>query len=193
MNRNIEIYAKSFRLSYLLNKKQFIFLILVLVTCGFLCFPDKTSAQEKLDDIVPPPLNIITKDEKKQLDAETKMKDRTILALELMENRLLKSAELADKDKYRNSLDELGGFQALVRNTLNYLKQFEGRNSSLKNFKRFEMTLKTFLPKLELIRREMPFEYSYHVRQMMKFVSDTRSRAIEPMYGDTVISEKGKN
>lgn len=193
MNRNIEIYAKSFRLSYLLNNKQFIFLILVLATCGFLCFPDKTSAQEKLDDIVPPPLNIITKEEKKQLDAETKMKDRTILALELMENRLLKSAEFAGKDKYRNSLDELGGFQALVRNTLNYLKQFEHQKSSLKNFKRFEMTLREFLPKLELIRREMPLEYSYHVRQMMKFVRDTRTRAIEPMYGNTVISEKGNN
>ncbi|MGI8544618.1 MAG: hypothetical protein ACR2MD_14245 [Aridibacter sp.] len=193
MESNIKIYAKSLRATYLLSKKQILMLIMILAACGFLCFPENSSAQQKLDDIVPPPLNIITKDEKNQLAAETKMKNRTKLALELMDLRLMKSAKFLENNEYRNSLDELGGFQALVRNTLNYLKEFEGRSASLKNFKRFEMTLRTFLPKLELIRREMPLEYSYHVRQMMKFVHDTRSRAIEPMFGNTVISDKGNN
>lgn len=193
MESNIKIYAKSLRATYLLSKKQILMLIMILAACGFLCFPENSSAQQKLDDIVPPPLNIITKDEKNQLAAETKMKNRTKLALELMDLRLMKSAKFLENNEYRNSLDELGGFQALVRNTLNYLKEFEGRSASLKNFKRFEMTLRTFLPKLELIRREMPLEYSYQVRQMMKFVHDTRSRAIEPMFGNTVISDKGNN
>ncbi len=192
MERNTEIYAKTFKSDHSLNRKQFSFFIILLIACGFLCFPGNSSAQQKLDDLVPPPLNILTKNEKKQLDAETKMKNRTKLALELMEIRLEKSAKFLESNKYRDSLNELGGFQALVRNTLKYLKQYEGRKASLKNFKRFEMTLRGFLPKLELIRREMPIEYSYHVRQMMKFVHDTRSKAIEPFYGD-VISEKGNN
>lgn len=171
------------------NRKRFFLALMTLIACGFLCFPEMASAQEKPENLVPPPLNILTEEEIKQLDAESKMKNRTKLALELMENRLLKSAQLAEDSEYRNSLDELGGFQALVRNTLNYLKQFEHEKASLKNFKRFEMTLRDFLPQLELIRREMPIEYSYHVREMMKFVRDARARAVEPMFGDTVISD----
>lgn len=188
MNTSIEIFANKLRLNYLFDKKQFVSMLIILAAYGFLCFPVEIFAQDKPDDIVPPPLNILNKDEKKQLEAETKMKDRTKLALELMENRLVKSAQFAEKNQYQNSLDELGGFQALIRNTLNYLKQFESQKASLKNFKRFEITLREFLPKLEHIRREMPLEYSYRVREMMKFVQDTRTKAIEPMYGDTVLS-----
>ncbi len=164
----------------------------MLIACGFLCFPNNSSAQNKLEDTVPPPLNILTRDEKKQLDSETKINNRTKLALELMEIRLLKSSQFLEKDKYRNSLDELGGFQALVRNTLNYLNQFQHQKSSLKSFKRFEITLREFLPKLELIRREMPIEYSGHVRNMMKFVRDTRTKAVQPMFGNTVLAEGSK-
>lgn len=190
MENRIEMYAPNS--IYFSTKKQLAFLIMLLFACGFLCFPENTAAQDKFDETVPPPLNILTKDEKNQLDAETKMKNRTKLALELMEIRLMKSAQLLEKNQYRNSLDELGGFQALVRDTLKYLNQFQHQKSSLKNFKIFEITLREFLPKLELIRREMPVEYSPHVRNMMKFVQDTRSKAVEPMFGNTVLAEGSK-
>jgi hypothetical protein len=189
-NKNL-IFKKRNRSIYS-NHRQFIFLTLFILSCGFIFFPNDSFGQRKPDDLVPPPLNILTKDEQKQLKAETKMKNRTKLALELMDLRLIKSQKLADENEFRKSLDELGGFQALIRNTLSFLKSQQTRKSSLKNFKRFEMTLREFLPKLELVRREMPVEYSYHVREMIKFVRRARSKAIEPFYGDTVIPEGSK-
>ncbi len=189
MNDKTLIFATTHN-SNVKSKKAHISLSIVIVFAFiFLCLSKTSFAQEKPDNLVPPPLNVLTKNEKKLLKEETKPKKRTKLALELMETRLLKSKALVDKNKYRGSLDELGGFQALVRNTLKYLKGSQRRKASVKNFKRFEMTLREFIPQLELIRRDMPVEYSYHVREMIKFVRTTRGKAIEPLYGDTVLRE----
>lgn len=143
------------------------------------------------EGVVPPPLNLISKEEKTGLEAERKISNRTKLALEMIETRLLKSETAAEKEDFQESLDQLGRFQALIRNTYGYLKQNEGDKSSFKNFKRFEMALREFIPRLELLRRDLPYKYGYHVRQMIKFVRDARANALEPFFGDTVIPEGG--
>lgn len=141
--------------------------------------------------VVPPPLNIISKQEKSDLEAERKMKNRTKLALEFIEARLAKSEEAASNEEYQEALDQLGRFQALIRNTSGFLKRNEDNKGSMKNFKRFEISLREFIPRLELLRRELPFKYAYHVRVMMEFVRDTRADALEPFFADTVIPEGG--
>lgn len=141
--------------------------------------------------VVPPPLNLISDQERNDLDAERKMKGRTKLALEFMDSRIKLSELAASNEKYQESLDELGRFQALVRDTFRFLKENEGEKGSLKNLKKFEMTLKDFIPRLEMIRRALPYKYGYHVREMINFVVDARAEALEPFFGDTVISEGG--
>lgn len=141
--------------------------------------------------VVPPPLNIISKKEKEGLAAERKISDRTKLALEFMEARLKLSENAADKEEYQDSLDQLGRFQALVRDTARYLHNNEDNKGSFKNFKRFEQSLREFIPRLELLRRELPFKFGYHVRVMMDFLRDARTNALEPFFGDTVIPEGG--
>lgn len=141
--------------------------------------------------VVPPPLNLISKQERKDLELQRSTKKRTKLALELISGRLDNAEEKAAADEFQASLNQLGRFQALIRDTFDFLKAKEGGKKSLKNFKRFEMTLRTFLPRLEILRRGMPFEYSYHVRMLIKFVKDTRAGALEPLYDDTVIPEEG--
>lgn len=140
-------------------------------------------------DIVPPPLNIISKDESKQLDAETKMKKRIKLAIELMEARIAKSEQFLEQTEYQQSLDELGKFQGILINTLKFLNQNDGRSGVLNNYKRLEMNLRDFIPRLEIVRREIPFKYGYHVKQMIFYVRDARTRALNPLFDDTVLSE----
>ncbi|HUF04167.1 MAG TPA: hypothetical protein VMM38_08320 [Aridibacter sp.] len=141
--------------------------------------------------VVPPPLNIVSKQEKDELAAEGKISNRTKLALEFMKNRLKLSENAADKEEFQESLDQLGRFQALVRDTARYLHDNEENKGSFKNFKRFEQSLRGFIPRLELLRRALPFKYGYHVRAMMDFLRDVRSNALEPFFGDTVIPEGG--
>lgn len=155
------------------------------------CFLFAASAQDdKPKNLVPPPLSIISKDEQSRLEAEKDVKKRTDIAIELMEARLVKAAELSDKNLYGESLAELGGFQAILRNAFDFLKRNDnGRRKSLNNYKRFEITLRAFMPRLELVRRDMPVKYGYHVRTLIKYVREARADAVEPLFGETVLRE----
>ena len=166
--------------------------ILLLVSNCFLSAASAQDDDDKPKDLVPPPLSIVSKGEKERLDAQTDVKKRTELAIELMDARLLKATEFSSKNQYKESLDELGGFQALLRNAFNFLKRNDnGSKKVLYNFKRFEINLRGFMPKLEIIRRDMPVKYGYHVQTLMKFVRDARADAVEPLFDDSVLGKDG--
>ena len=170
-------------------------LALALVLSALALAASPAAAQEANDDlpegVVPPPLNLVSKQERTELEAEKKMKNRTKLALHLIEARLTKSETFSEKEDYQESLNQLGRFQGLIRYTFNYLKRNENEKGSFKNFKRFEMTLREFLPRLELLRRVLPYKYGYHVGRMIVFVREARADALEPLFEDTVLPEGG--
>jgi hypothetical protein len=152
---------------------------------AYCSLPVVLAQDEPPKDAAPPPLKIISKDEKKLLEAETNLKKRTQLSLDLMEARLKTAEELAVQSKYQESLNELGGFQALLEGALGYLERNEfGTSKSDYNFKRLEIGLRRTVARLELVRRELPFKYGYYVQKLQKFVRDARSKAVEPLFAD---------
>ncbi len=149
-------------------------------------------AQEDTSQLAPPPLKQISKEEKEQLDAETDIKDRTKLALELMSARLKKAEELSAGEGFDDMFTELGGFHALMDNTLAFLTRSDQNNGKiLNNFKRFEIGLRMFTPRLEVIRRESPVKYETYVRNLIKYLRDTRTKAVEPFFGTSVVPDGG--
>lgn len=162
------------------------FTILLFIIFGFTIVSH--AQKSKVQDIAPPPLTILSDGEKKQLAAEKDVKDRTQLAIELMESRLAKSETLCEQKLYRESLDELGNFQALVTDALKYLNRNNtGRKKVHYNFKRLDINLRQLLPRLELLRRKMPFRYAYYVKDLMKYVSKTRAKATDSLFANTVL------
>lgn len=151
--------------------------------------PASASAQIQMpDNIAPPPVRVLSKDEKKALDSLTDHKNRTKLALELMEARLKKAEEFGSAESYGEALKELAGFQALMNNTLHFLQRNnDGRGGILNTFKRFELALRAFSPRIESIRRDTPERFEFHVREILRGLRDTRSTAIEPLFGNTVL------
>ena len=141
-------------------------------------------------DAAPPPIRVMTSSEKTQLDSQQGLKDRTKLALALMSSRLSKAEELNAKSEYKAMYDELGGFHALMDDTLEFLESAPRREKTLDNLKRFEMTLRGFAPRLGLLRREIPVEYDHYVRVLIKYLRDARSKAIEPLFGDSVVPNR---
>lgn len=138
--------------------------------------------------IAPPPLKVLTKDEKARLSAETEVKERTNLALEFMNVHLTRAEEFNTKDQFPDMYKELGSFHALMDDTIKFLRsKNSGSSKILKNFKKFEMGLRTMAPRLEIVRRELPDQYEPYVRSLIKYVQDTREKAIEPLYGNTVV------
>lgn len=144
----------------------------------------------KMDDIAPPPLSVLSKGENDQLKTETDVKKRTQLAIELMQARLDKSETLCDQKLYRESLDELGNFQAIITDALRYLnRNNNGRKKVQYNYKRLDINLRQLLPRLELLRRKMPFRYGYHVKNLMRYVSKTRAKATDSLFANTVLPD----
>ncbi len=149
-------------------------------------------AQEDQTNLAPPPLKQLSKSEKDQLDAQTNVKDRTKLALELMTVRLKKAEDLGANEGFDEMFTELGGFHALMDNTLTFLiKGNPNDGKVLNNIKRFEIGLRTFMPRLERIRRESPMKYETYVRNLMKYLRDARTKAVEPFFGTTVVPDGG--
>lgn len=178
------------------TNSNFRFKILFLNLTLFFIFPAFLSisvcAQEDvIKDIAPPPLNIISQIETSQLNAASDLSKHTELSLEFMEMRLKKAETLTTEKKFKESLDELGGFQAIMSNTLGFLqKNDNGKGKVLNNFKRLEINLRKFVPRLELVRRIMPEKFAYHVIQLMRSVRKTRATAVEPLFSDTVVKDK---
>lgn len=161
----------------------------------FYCFLLLTAAQAQIDeppkDAAPPPPRIISKEERKLLDAETNPKKRTELSLELMEIRLKTAEDFAAQNKFQEALNELGSFQALLENVLNYLeRKDDGGSKADNNYKRLEIGLRKTGSRIELVRRQMSYKYGYYVLKLQKFVRDARAKAIEPLFSDSVVPEK---
>lgn len=145
------------------------------------------SAQED-DDPAPPPLKLLTKEDRKRLDGVIDPKDRTKLVVEMMRSRI----DAAEKRNTANDFDglfrELGYFRALLEYSLAFLeKQDVNENKALDNYKRFELSLRAVLPRIETIRRELPLRYEGYVRDLAAFIREARSKAIEPLFDDTVL------
>jgi hypothetical protein len=137
----------------------------------------------------PPPLKVVPKAERESLEKENKPKDRTKLALELMDLRLTKAEAANTSDDLSLTFAELGIFHALMDNTLIFLDEVHrSTGKSLDNFKRFEIGLRRFTPRLEMLRREMPLTHEYYIRSLLRQLRDARTKATEPLFGDSVIS-----
>lgn len=154
-------------------------------------FVQPAAAQDDPPDTAPPPLKIVSKDDRQKLDAENDIKDRTNLALRMMDTRL-DSAELLSANKdFDMMFRELGYFHALVDDSVTFLEKRDANSKKvLDTFKKLEIGLRGFIPRLETVRRDVPLRYEDYVRHLMKFVREARARAIDPMFGDSVVRTK---
>ncbi len=169
------------------NNFRRLFFYFCLFTFAFL-FAIPVAAQNEPQEIVPPPLKIISKAEKSLLDAEIDVKRRTKLSLELIEARLLKAETFGKQEEYREMFNELGSFHALMDNTINFLNNSHtNKGKVLNNFKRVELSLRKYVTRLELVRRDLPIKYELYVRKLVRFVREARTKAVEPLFGETVL------
>lgn len=153
-------------------------------------------AQEPLSDpdAAPPPIKVLSKEEKQALDAETEVRKHTSVALELMSKRLSNAEAFNSAERFEDMYKELGSFHALMDNALEFLTKKDTDSAKvLNNFKKLEIGLRTFQPRLETIRRDLSLRYEPYIRTLIRYIHEAREKAIAPMFGDTVIRDKPKS
>lgn len=172
------------------QKNRLYFLVFTLLLSSFSILGQETD--EMPADVVPPPIKILSKDEKTTLESQgSNIKKRTKVSLELMDARIEKAEKSQIASDFKQTLDELAGFNAILDNTLSFLIKTDSGKSD-RSFINFEIYLRKQIPRLEAIRREMPFKYGYHVGKIMRSVREARSKAVEPIFDDSVIPNASK-
>ncbi|HTK38352.1 MAG TPA: hypothetical protein VL325_07660 [Pyrinomonadaceae bacterium] len=158
------------------------------------CMAQTGKAQEPDSPDAPPPIKILPKEEKNQLTAETDPKRHTILALDLSDNHLTKAEELGAKNDFDSMLKELGTFNAIIDEALAFIDQNDNGNGKiLISSKKLELGLRSYMPRLETLRREVPSSYDPYVKGLIKTVREARSKAVEPFFGTSVLPTRKNN
>jgi DNA repair ATPase RecN len=164
------------------NNRLLIIAILITVHCSLLTI---YSQDEPPTDLVIAPEISLSESESKILNPEKNIKKRTQLSIETMEIRLKSAESFNQTPKFKEALAELGSYQALLEDSYKFLEMNNLKSDKVQNnFKKLELILKKHTSRLEIIRREMPYKFGWHVGKLMKLVREIRTKAIEPLFGE---------
>jgi hypothetical protein len=139
----------------------------------------------------PPPLKVITKEERAQLDQTTDQKDRLKLTIDLAVGHLTRAEQLTMQTEYEKAQEEVGMYHALIENSLEVLgalKRDSGKTRDL--YKRLELALRAHGPRLTAMRRVTPIEFAVWIKKVEDFARDGRTEALNSFYGHTVLREQ---
>lgn len=143
--------------------------------------------QQPLIAAPPPPMKFVSRYERTQLSAARDAKARIRAAIELAELRLSRAEQLTAGQQFEAASTELGNYQGLVEDALNYLDRAESRKASRDTYKHLELAMRAHCSRLEAIRRATPSDYAVHVRAICECARNARAEALNGFYGDTVI------
>ncbi|MEP6743005.1 MAG: hypothetical protein ABJB61_10945 [bacterium] len=161
---------------------------MVLCTCAFLIAVQEVRAQ---DQTAPPPLKIVTRQDRLQLDAEKDSKARVRLTLDLAEVHLANAETQTSHLNYDDAAAEAGKYSALIQDVfvfLNTLKQDSNKTRDL--YKRVELALRAQGSRLTIMRRTTPSAYAVWIKETEDFARRGRTEALNSFYGQTVVRDR---
>ena len=169
---------------------QYTAMLLILVL-GAVCM--NVCAQEKPAPVqlpAAPPLKVLSKEERTQLQGARDEKARIRRTLEFTALRLQRAQELATKQKYDSALSELGGYLALLDDALDFLSKLNHESKKARDlYKQIELALREDAPRLTVMRRDTPLEYAVRIKEVEERAREGRTEALNAFYGQTVMRE----
>ncbi len=142
------------------------------------------------EQTAPPPLKIITRQDRSQLNESKDPKARIKTTIELAEIHLANAENHTSQREFDNAAAEAGMYWALLDDAFSFMKTIE-RDSNRKRdlYKRLELALRAHGPRLGTIRRSTPAEYAVWIKEIEDFARKGRTEALNSFYGDTVIRD----
>ncbi|MCA1605726.1 MAG: hypothetical protein LC775_09695, partial [Acidobacteria bacterium] len=113
------------------------------------------------DQTAPPPLKIITRQERTQLNESKDAKARVKTTLDLAQTHLANAEDQTSQHDYDKAAAEAGMYWALLEDAFSFMKTMERDDNKRRDlYKRLELALRAHAPRLNTIRRNTPAEYS---------------------------------
>lgn len=143
--------------------------------------------------MAPPPIKIISKDERAQIDQAGDSKARIRATMDLAAIRLTRAEQLAKDGKYDDALTEVGSYEALIQDSLDFLKAMKRDSNKTRDLcKRVDIALRAHAPRLTTMRRETPLEFAVWIKKVEEFARAARTEVLNTFYGHTVVREPEK-
>src|SRR6185503_16501544 len=168
----------------------------LLVIAGSVC---AVRAQEPLPQpsptplTAPPPIKVITKDERMQIDQAQDSKARIRTTMDLAASRLTRAEQLAKQGSYDDALAEVGSYEALIQDSLDFLNGLKRDSNKTRDLcKRVELALRAHGPRLTTMRRETPLEFAVWIKKSEEFSRAARTEVLNTFYGHTVVRDPDK-
>ena len=138
----------------------------------------------------PPPVKIITKEDRARVDGSKDDKTRIRTTIELAEGHLTDAEARTTQEDYDAASVALGKYRALIEDALNFLRPLaRDHNRTRDLYKRLELALLAQGPRLTAIRRTTPLEYAVWVKEQEEFARRGRTDALNSFYGETVVKD----
>src|SRR5882724_2363779 len=163
-------------------------ILTVICTAAFLVVGQELRIQEQT---APPPLKIITRQDRTQIEEIKDSKARVRLTLELAEAHLASAETQTLHLNYDDAAAEAGKYWALLEDVfvfLHTLKQDSNKTRDL--YKRVELTLRAQGPRLSIMRRTTPAAYAVWLKEIEDFARHGRTEALNSFYGHTVVRDQ---
>jgi hypothetical protein len=177
-----------------LELQRGLMLLASVLLLAFVC-PAATQAQNPQPSptplTAPPPLKVIPKEERLQLDQAKDLKQRLRLAIDFAGGHLTRAEQLTMQTEYESASSEVGMYNAIMEDALenmSSLKQDSNKTRDL--YKRLELALRSDGPRLTTMRRVTPLEFAVWIKKVEDFARAGRTEALNSFYGHTVVREK---
>jgi hypothetical protein len=143
------------------------------------------------DPTAPPPLKIISRLERSQINESDDAKARVRLTLELAQVHLATAETQTSQHDYPGAAAGAGRYWALIEDLLGFLKTMKSDSNKTRDlYKRVELALRAHGPRISAIRRGTPSEYSVWIKEIEDFARNGRTEALNSFYGTTVFHDK---
>lgn len=163
-------------------------ILTVLCTTTLLVVGQDVRGQEQT---APPPLKIVTRQDRKQIDEERDSKDRVRLTLVLAEAHLANAELETSRLNYDEAAAEAGKYWALIEDVFTFLGTLKlDSNKTRDLYKRVELTLRAQGPRLSIMRRTTPSAYAIWIKETEDFARRGRTEALNSFYGHTVVRDR---
>jgi hypothetical protein len=163
-------------------------ILTVICTTAFLVVGQELRIQEQT---APPPLKIIARQDRTQIEEMKDSKARVRLTLEMAEVHLANAEAQTLHLNYDDAAAEAGKYWALLEDVfvfLDTLKQDSNKTRDL--YKRVELTLRAQGPRLSIMRRTTPAAYAVWIKEIEDFARHGRTEALNSFYGHTVVRDQ---
>ena len=138
----------------------------------------------------PPPMRVVSRDERSQLTAARDPKARVKLSIDLALNRLTRVEDFTSTKEFNKASEELGGYLGLISDVRTFCGGMNRDKGSTRDlYRHLEIALRAHIPRLAVLRRTTPAAYAVHIKDAEEYVRETRADALDSFYGHSVLRE----